>query len=78
MNGVVELLKALRERGLSQAEITRRTGVPQPRLSRWGSGDVPAAASDVLKLQQLLGELERPQGPPPAAVGPQQPQAVNA
>jgi transcriptional regulator with XRE-family HTH domain len=52
------LLKRLRARGLSQSEISRRTQIPQPRLSRWESGDVADAADAALKLQQLENELE--------------------
>lgn len=39
--------------GLSQSEIARQTGIPQPRVSRWGSGDVAAGADDALKLVAL-------------------------
>jgi hypothetical protein len=30
------------------------TGIPQPRLSRWESGDVPDAADDSLKLSRIV------------------------
>jgi transcriptional regulator with XRE-family HTH domain len=52
------LLKRLRGRGLSQSEISRRTSIPQPRLSRWESGDVATGADDALKLQALEQELD--------------------
>jgi transcriptional regulator with XRE-family HTH domain len=52
------LIKRLRLRGLSQTEISRRTQIPQPRLSRWESGDVAAGADDALKLQALEQELD--------------------
>lgn len=51
------LIKRLRARHLTQSEISRRTGIPQPRLSRWESGDVAAGADDALKLQALEDEL---------------------
>jgi transcriptional regulator with XRE-family HTH domain len=48
-----DLIRALRGAGLSQTEISRRTNIPQPRLSRWESGEVPEAANDALKLHAL-------------------------
>lgn len=52
------LIKRLRASGMSQSEISRRTQIPQPRLSRWEGGDVAAGADDALKLQELVNELE--------------------
>lgn len=46
------ILRRLRER-FGQSELARKTGIPQPRLSRWESGDVPVAADDALKLQEF-------------------------
>lgn len=57
MSATTDLLKRLRERGLTQTEISRRTGIPQPRLSRWANGDVPDAADDSLKLAELVTSL---------------------
>jgi transcriptional regulator with XRE-family HTH domain len=51
------LLKRLRARGLSQSEISRRTQISQPKLSRWENGDVADGADDALKLQALEKEL---------------------
>jgi transcriptional regulator with XRE-family HTH domain len=52
------LLKRLRtQHGLSQTEISRRTGIPQPTLSRWETGKPADAADDALKLASLEGEL---------------------
>lgn len=48
-----DLLRALRERGLTQMEISRRTAIPQYRLSRWASGQVPTGADDSLRLLEL-------------------------
>ena len=56
MSETTELIKRLRERGLSQTEIARRTGIPQPRLSRWENGEVPDAADDALKLAALVAD----------------------
>lgn len=58
MRDTTTLIKALRDRGMSQTEISRRTGIPQPRLSRWEAGEVPDAADDSLRLAALVGELE--------------------
>ncbi len=52
MRTTTEIIKGLRRR-MSQSEIARRTNMPQPRLSRWESGDVPAGADDALKLFDL-------------------------
>lgn len=56
MSKTTDLIKTLRDRGLSQTEISKRTGIPQPRLSRWESGEVPDAADDALKLAALVAE----------------------
>ena len=61
MHTTTDLLRRLRQRGLSQTEISRRTGIPQPRLSRWASGEVPDAADDSLKLQALDADLPAPE-----------------
>jgi transcriptional regulator with XRE-family HTH domain len=53
-----DLIKQLRDVAkLSQSEIARRTGIPQPRLSRWQAGEAPDAADDALKLKALCDEL---------------------
>jgi transcriptional regulator with XRE-family HTH domain len=57
MTHTTELVKRLRQR-LSQSEITRRTGVPQSRISRWEAGEVPQSADDIFKLQELDAQLE--------------------
>lgn len=59
MSKVSELIRGMRQKGgLSQSEISRRTGIPQPRISRWESGDVAAGANDALKLMDLASQLE--------------------
>lgn len=51
------LIKRLRAAGFSQSEISRRSGIPQPRISRWERGDVPDAADDALLLSELVSAL---------------------
>ncbi len=54
MSETTDLLKRLcTEHKLTQTEISRLTGIPQPRLSRWANGEVPDAADDALKLRSL-------------------------
>lgn len=52
-----DLIKRLRTTGLTQSEIGRRTGIPQPRLSRWETSQKPTAADDVLLLVALEQEV---------------------
>ncbi|WP_407705522.1 helix-turn-helix domain-containing protein [Achromobacter xylosoxidans] len=54
MDTATDLIKRLRGAGLSQTEISRRTGIPQPRLSRWEAGFPSTGANDALKLAQLV------------------------
>lgn len=54
MSETSELILKLRALGMSQSEIARRTGIPQPRISRWESGDVSTGADDALKLLRLF------------------------
>lgn len=58
MSQIAALIKQLRADpiGLSQSEIARRTGIPQPRVSRWESGDVAAGADDAIRLLDLAKE----------------------
>lgn len=50
-------LKRLREAGLSQSEIARRAGIPQPRISRWEGGDIAKAADDAIRLDRLANQV---------------------
>lgn len=59
MSKTTELIKRLRESGMSQTEMARLTGIPQPRLSRWEGGEVPDAADDALKLAALAARITR-------------------
>ena len=54
---IADILRRLRAAGLTQTEIARRTGIPQPRLSRWERGDAPDTADDALRLAALADEL---------------------
>ena len=58
MSQIAALIKRLRSApvNLSQSEISRRTGIPQPRVSRWESGDVAAGADDAIRLLGLAKE----------------------
>ena len=57
MSKTSDLIKRLRSAGLTQSEISRRTGIPQPRISRWENADEPMAADDVLLLVALEVEV---------------------
>jgi len=58
------ILQRLRARGLTQVEIAKLSGIPQPRLSRWENGSVPAGADDALKLAALDRQLATEQPAP--------------
>jgi transcriptional regulator with XRE-family HTH domain len=53
MLSAAELIRELIAHGLSQSDIARATGIPQPRLSRWASDGAPIGADDALRLAQL-------------------------
>lgn len=56
----LDLLKRLREfHKLSQTEISRRTGIGQPKLSRWEAGSIGGAADEALKLAALVADCDR-------------------
>lgn len=59
MDKIQDAIQLLR-RTLSQSEIARRTGIAQHKISRWESGDIPAGASDALKLIKLAAEIDAP------------------
>ncbi len=62
MDKIQDAIQSLR-RTLSQSEIARRTGIAQSKISRWEAGDVPAGASDALKLIELASEIEASTAP---------------
>lgn len=63
MSPTTALIRKLLSLGMTQTAIAKRTGIPQPRLSRWAAGQPSVAADDALKLQQLLREVEPQSGP---------------
>ena len=62
MHKIQDAIQSLR-RTLSQSEIARRTGIAQSKISRWEAGDVPAGASDALKLIELASEISATTAP---------------
>lgn len=62
MDKIQDAIQSLR-RTLSQSEIARRTGIAQSKISRWEAGDVPAGASDALRLIELAAEIDAPTAP---------------
>lgn len=68
MSTTIEILHRLRAMPMTQAEISRKTGIPQPRICRWEAGNVPVGADDALKLQALLHDSAAQ--PATAAVAP--------
>lgn len=56
MSKTLDILRQLRALPLTQAEISRRTGIPQPRICRWEAGNIPVGADDALRLADLLAE----------------------
>lgn len=73
MSATTILLQQLKELGLTQTEIAKRTRIPQPRLSRWAAGRTAVGADDALRLRDLFDEIN-PTGAPstPAAQTPQE------
>lgn len=67
MSQTTKLIRQLRAAGYSQSEISRQTGIPQPRLSRWENDEAPAGADDALRLA-AFAEKVLPLGKPPRAV----------
>jgi transcriptional regulator with XRE-family HTH domain len=54
MTTTIELIKGLREMGMTQTAIAKKAGISQPKLSRWEAGEVPESADDALRLQTLF------------------------
>ena len=53
-----DILTRILARGISQAEISRRTGIKATKLSRWSiARSLPDGADDALKLAALDREL---------------------
>ena len=60
MSTTQQLIQTLVARGWKQSSIARKTGIPQPRLSKWVAGRVPAGAEDALKLKALVDQNDLP------------------
>jgi hypothetical protein len=63
------MIRALRANGLSQMDIERITGIPQPRISRWEAGDVPDNVNDGLVLARLYASRVAGAVPPTTTEG---------
>ena len=50
-----EIRRAMAEQGLTQVELSRRTGVPQPRISSLISGDRGKFPRELLRVLDALG-----------------------
>lgn len=53
------IILELRKRGLTQTEIAKKTGIPQPRICRWEAGDVPKSVDDAFALNRLLDKVKK-------------------
>jgi len=60
------MIKSILATGVTQTELERLTGIPQPRISRWASGDVPDNVNDGLVLAKMYEE--RCAVPPPPTI----------
>ena len=53
-----DYLAAIRDRGLTQAQVAEKTGIPQPTISKIERGDVADVMSrNYRSLQNLYAEL---------------------
>ena len=55
MTQIQVVIRKLRSH-LSQSEISRLTGIAQPKISRWEAGKVAAGAEEALKLAALADQ----------------------
>lgn len=53
------LRRMMEERGLSQSDLSRRTGVPQPKISEYLSGRTEPTLSTLGKLLEGMGATAR-------------------
>ena len=53
------LIQQLLAAGFKQADISRETGIPQARLSRWTHGKEPESAGDALLIAKLVEKVSR-------------------
>lgn len=54
-----DILKSLREAGMSQDEIAKRAQISQPTLSRWETRGAAKGADAVLRLADLLRQVRQ-------------------
>ena len=59
MDDIKNIIERIQSTGMRQAQISRETGIPQPRLCRWASGKAPDSAVDGIKLAKLAAKIER-------------------
>lgn len=52
---IVELRKSWSGKGLSQAALAQKIGVPQNRISRWETGAYRPSLDDVVSLSNFFG-----------------------
>ncbi len=67
MSQTTNMVKRLRQAGMSQAAIARKVGISQPTIAKWESGKAPRAAEAAVKLQQLDREIAALRPEPPAS-----------
>ncbi|MCY1166575.1 hypothetical protein D9M73_65170 [compost metagenome] len=68
-----DLVVAIRAHGLTQAQITEKTGIPQPTISKIERGDVDDVMSrNYRALQSLHEDLEKAAGAKTAETAPQE------
>lgn len=67
MSQTTNMVKRLRQAGMSQAAIARKVGISQPTVAKWESGKAPRAAEAAVKLQQLDREIAALRPEPAAA-----------
>lgn len=77
MSQTTNMVKRLRQAGMSQAAIARKVGISQPTIAKWESGKAPRAAEAAVKLQQLDREIAALR-PEPTVVPPVTPEAAHA
>lgn len=77
MSQTTNMVKRLRQAGMSQAAIARKVGISQPTIAKWESGKAPRAAEAAVKLQQLDREIAALR-PEPTAVPPVAAEAAHA
>lgn len=52
-----KIVNRILDTGITQVQLSKISGVPQPRLSRWASGKTPKAADQLLKLKKFADKV---------------------